>query len=99
MMRTPASTICPAAVCAPGTRVAARPTPVTTNPVSPKLKMLASTTVAAVWYEETTFAPAMAVASAAVCVSPARDMLHIADVDENKSAITSRIDTAAASVV
>jgi len=41
----------------------------------------------------------MAVASAAACVSPARDMLHTADVDENKRTITSRIDTAAASVV
>ena len=61
--------------------------------------MLASTTVAVVWYEATTFAPANAVASAATCVSPARDMLHTAVADEKSSVNTTKIATADANVV
>jgi len=44
-------------------------------------------------------APASAPLSAATWVSPARDMLHIAAVDENNNVSTTRITTAEESVV
>ena len=44
----PVSTILPATGSAPGMRMATKPVPIVANPASPKLKMLASTTVAAV---------------------------------------------------
>ena len=99
MRRIPASTVSWASAFAPGMSKPTKPAPVTHRPASPRLSMLASTTVAAVWYDDTTFAPARALASAATCVSPARDMLHVAVTAENSSANTTKMDTAAASVV
>ena len=98
-IRRPASTASAAAALAPGTSKPTKPAPVTVNPVSPRLRIPASTTVAAVWYEETTLAPASDVASAATCASPARAMVHAAVVAEKASARTTSMDTAEASEV
>ncbi len=49
MISMPASTVLLAADWTPGMSIATSPTPTAANPVSPRLRMLASTTVAAVW--------------------------------------------------
>ena len=69
------------------------------KPASPKLSEQASSTVATVWYEETTFAPASAVASARACTSPDLPADHTANDAENSSASTINIATADATVV
>ena len=68
-----------------------RPAPSVTMPASPIVSTQASSTVATVAYEDTTFAPAKAQASATVCTSADLRCTHPTETSEQVSArLTSR---------